>query len=125
MALEYVVDFTSVLPQKHTPRLNEVQTWLNYSIKDIGRGNIIVQTKPGVFVLKVHDDAKGQSIENKKLNYYLAGDIEAKKPFPITIVKREYRRKYVNPKYVTVWDVNREDLSDVATIVCKGVSTSP
>ena len=51
MAIEYQIDFTSTLPQKNTPRLNEVQNWLNYSLKEIGRGNIIVQIKPRVFVL--------------------------------------------------------------------------
>jgi len=66
-------------------------------------------------VLKVHDDAKGQSIENREINYFLAGDIQAKKNIPITITRREYRRKWVNPKYMAVWDVNKEDLGDLAT----------
>ena len=115
MTIEYTIDFTSVLTQKLTPRLNEVQTWLNCGVKDIGRGNIIVQTRPGIFLLRVHDDAKGKALENKKINYYLPGDVGGKKPIEVTIKKREIRKRWVNPKYITIWDVYKEDMGDVLT----------
>ena len=76
---------------------------------------MIVQTKPGIFNLKVYDDAKGKSLENKKINYYLAGDTKGKKPIAITIKKREQSVRYRNPKYVTIWGVYKENLGDVAT----------
>ena len=63
--------------------------------------------------MKVHDDEKGRKLENKKANYFLPGDIEGKKPIAITITKREQRKKWVNPKYVTIWGVHKEDLGDV------------
>ena len=115
MTIEYTLDFTSVLPQKLTPRLNEVQTLLNCEVKDIGRGNIIIQIRPGIFVLRVHDDAKGKSLENRKVTYFLPGDIEGKKPKTVFLKKREERKKWVNPKYVTIWGVHKEDLADVLT----------
>ena len=115
MTIEYTIDFTPFLPQKQAPKLNEVQTWLNCNISDIGRGNIIIQNKPGVFILKVHDDAKGQSLENRKVKYFLPGDTEGKKPVIITITRREWRKKWVNPKYVSIWGVYKAELDEVLT----------
>lgn len=115
MTIEYEIDFTAVLPQKQTPRLNEIQTWLNCSVKDIGRGNIIVQIRPGLFILKVHDDDKGKSLENRKLSYFLPGDVGGKKPISVTIAKREIRKRWINPKYVTIWGTHKADLGGLLT----------
>ena len=115
MTIEYTIDFTHALPQKLAPRLNEVQTWLNCNVTAIGRGNIIIQIRPGVFTLKVHDDAKGKSLENLKLNYFLPGDTLGKNPVVITILKREPIKKWVNPKFITTWGVHKEDLDGVVT----------
>ena len=82
---------------------------------DIGRGNIIVQSKPGVFLLKVHNDAKGKDLENKKLKYFLPGESQGKNPVEVTVLRREPRKKWVNPKYVTIWGVHKEDMADVLT----------
>ena len=113
MSIEYTIDFTAVLPQKLTPRLNEVQTWLNCSVQDIGRGNIIIQIRPGIFILRIHNDQKGKDLENRVVNYYLPGDTEGEKTVTMTIRKREHRKKWVNPRYVTIWGVHKADLGDV------------
>ena len=91
MTIEYTIDFTHALPQKLAPRLNEVQTWLNCNVTAIGRGNIIIQIRPGVFTLKVHDDGKEKSLENLKLNYFLPGDTLGKNPVGSSPPHQMYR----------------------------------
>lgn len=113
--LEYTLDFTSVLPQKHTPRLNEVQTWLTCTVNELMMGNMVIQIKPGIFILIVRDDAKGKKLENRSINYFLPGDTLGKKPIPVVIKKREQRKKWVNPKYVTIWGTYKADLGGVLT----------
>ena len=115
MTLEFVLDFTSALPEKQVPKLMEVRTLLSCSVNDLPRGNLVIQQKPEVFVLKVHDNDKGKALDNKIIKYFLPGDSEGKKPIEIKIAKREFRKKFINPKYVTVWGTYDSEIGGFIT----------
>jgi len=115
MTLDYIIDFTMALAQKQVPKLNEVQTLLNCSVTDLPRGNIIIQQRPGMFMLRVFDNEKGKALENKKVTHFLPGDKLGKNPIVVYIRKKQARPRYVNPKYITVWDTSSSGLAGYVT----------
>ena len=115
MTIEYLIDFTSHVHQKLCPRLNEVQTWLNCTVVDLPRGNIILQNQPGRFTLKVFDNEKGNKLENRIIKYFLPGDKEGKNPICIKISKKPLQKRFINPKWVNIWGTFESDLGGFIT----------
>ena len=115
MTIEYLIDFTSHVHQQLCPRLNEVQTWLNCTVVDLPRGNIILQNQPGRFTLKVFDNEKGKKLENRIIKYFLPGDKEGKNPICIKISKKPLQKRFINPKWVNIWGTFESDLGGFIT----------
>ena len=114
MALIYYLDFTAHIPQKQCPDRNELVRFLNQEVKDLPRGNILIEEKPGVFKVKVYDREKGAQLENRTLTYILPGDINGKKPVKIKFEKRA-KSNLVKPRYVTITNLHNSELGDHMT----------
>ena len=115
MMLEYLLDFTAYLVQKQCPKLHEVQTLLNCSVKDLPRGNMILQQQTGKYTLRVHDSEKGKALEGTTVTYWLPGDAEGKRPIKVKIVKKPQRQIYTKPKYVNIWGVHESEIGNFIT----------
>ena len=114
MALVYYLDFTAHIAQKYAPNRNELVRFLNQEVKDLPRGNILIEEKPGVFKVKVYDREKGAALENRTLNYILPGDTLGKRPVKIKFEKRA-ASKFVKPRFVTVTNLHNSELGDYIT----------